>query len=86
MKTQINICECGALEHQLIYQRDDDEYPTSYLYVRLNKELSFFKRIKIILEYLFKFQNSTMEQYAEFIITENNLEFFKNIMNDLEKK
>jgi len=48
------VCECGNVEHQLIFSHDQDEKAV-YTMIHLTK-LSFWRRVKYGLRYIFGYQ------------------------------
>ena len=60
-KEDILICSCHSTDHQMILLYDEDinesgkSYPMCYVHVLLNK-LSFFKRLKYGIKYIFGYR------------------------------
>lgn len=51
-KTDILICQCGSVEHQVIvwYDKEDDFF---FLHIHLNRGRKFFRRLIHAIKYIF---------------------------------
>ena len=60
LTSDLFICECNNVEHQLIFsyfEDDDPKYSDVYLEVHLNPEYNIFKRIWYAIKYIFGYRS-----------------------------
>ncbi len=79
MTKEILLCDCHSVYHQMviIYDEQDTDDKTMYMYVCLNKP-SFWRR----LQYLFGFQKYAFE---DFIFNPEDADKFQKVVDYLRK-
>lgn len=83
-KPEIVVCDCHSIEHQIILNKFKDEYGVEvYIQVHLAKK-SFLDRLIYGIKYIFGYQ-CMYGAFDEFIVTKNNYEVFKELVNYIEK-
>jgi hypothetical protein len=89
MKNELLICECSSPEHQIILSYDYDEdkdgnkIPMCYAHIHLNK-LSFWKRIKYGIMYIFGYQ-CNYGAFQEFIFDSKDVSKLQELTNYLKE-
>ncbi len=78
------ICACGSKEHQIIIQKDDDCTDFVYMTIHL-APLSFFKRLKLGIKYIFGYR-SIYGEFEEFIFDRSHVKSLKKLIKHLEYK
>lgn len=79
---ELLVCECGHLEHQLVFSLEQDGTVNSMIHLT---RLSFWKRLKYGLRYIFGKQ-SGYGAFEEVIFTRDHLPKLKLIVKHLEKE
>jgi len=84
-KEEIVICECGSVEHQIIFTYDEDEYDDKEVYalIHLNKK-PFWKRVSYGLKYIFGRQ-SNYGAFDEFIFNPKDVNKLQSLVDYLKK-
>lgn len=63
MDTKQFICECGSLEHQVIFWYDDEPEGFDSLYMEVHLvRWGFWRRVKVAIKYIFGYRS----RYGEF--------------------
>lgn len=57
---EIEVCKCGSLEHQVIFQFDPDPGYNDMMYinVHLNPDRPWYRRIGLAIKYIFGYKSS----------------------------
>ena len=84
MKSDVLLCQCGSLEHQLwFYYDDDSEYPLVAVEIHLAK-YGFWKRLKYAIKYLFGYQ-SRYGAFDEMILKPEDFDKIGKVADTLER-
>lgn len=88
MDTDLIICKCYSINHQIIiaYEKEDEESNEryAYLYIHLNK-LPFFSRIKYAFKYILGYQ-CKYGAFDEIILAKDSVENFEKLVNFLKSE
>ena len=82
MENELFICQCGSVEHQLIFSYFPDE-KIVYMSVHLIPH-GFWKRLKEGIKYIFG-HRSIYGYFDEFIFNEEDADRLQEIVNHLKK-
>lgn len=80
MKSDLVICSCGSVEHQLVFMHDQEDRQV-YCYVHL-ASLPFWERVAYGIKYIFGYQ-SRFGAFDEVIINGDSTEAFQKIVGTL---
>lgn len=89
-KTEILICGCNSIEHQLIIRYSEDEtddgfkHPMCYLYVHLSQK-PFWKRVVHGIKYIFGYQ-SNYGAFDEFIFDSKDANKLQDLVDYLNRE
>ncbi len=75
------LCDCSSNEHQIIIFYDED-CNLVYVSIHLSK-FNFFKRLIFGIKYIFGYY-CKYGHWEEFIISKNNINEFKDIINKIK--
>lgn len=84
-KDEIFICDCYSVEHQLILRQDPDSFDDIYVYIHLNKERKFWKRLKHGVKYIFGYK-SRFGAWDEFIVNKKDWSRLRDIIDDTTER
>ena len=82
IKTDLLICQCSSVEHQVVVTTFDNESEV-YLSVHLTKH-SFWKRVREGIKYIFGYQ-CTYGAFEEVILDSEHIPQIENILKQLKK-
>lgn len=81
MEKQVIDCACHSSEHIILFTKDsdfEDNYKCVYMHYFL-QDTVWYKRVWLGIKYIFGFK-SRYGHFGEFIIDENNIDKFKEIV------
>lgn len=84
---EIEVCKCGSLEHQVIFQFDPDPgyNDEMCLSVHLNHDLPWYSRIVRAVKYIFGYK-SKFGDYDEILLDRTQVLRIRNRFNSVLKK
>lgn len=85
--TEIEICQCSSLEHQVIFQFDPDEGYNDFLYINvaLNHYYPWYKRIWLGIKYMFGYE-CRFGHYDEIMLNREGVTRIRDRFNAVLKK
>jgi hypothetical protein len=82
--TDIMVCECNSMEHQIVISHfDDDDEGIVYFSIHLTKK-PFFERLKHAIKYIFGYQ-SRFGAFDEVIISSKDINSLQSVINHIKK-
>ena len=87
LNKELIICDCGSVEHQIIFMwfddNDDNDDKEVFAQVHLTTNKTFWKRIISGVRYIFGYK-SRFGNFDEIILTNDHVEGLKNVIKKLE--
>ncbi len=80
MEYQTFICSCNSFEHQCHFWVDD-ETKEVYMYVKLNSERNFFKRLWVGIKYICGYK-SRFGEFDEMVFEPDDLVKLEKLINE----
>ena len=87
LKRELFTCDCEDLSHQFVITKTDDlDFPFITIEVKLNYNVSFWKRLVNAFRYLFKMTPpSRFGDYDEIILKKEDAERLQIVVDELRK-
>jgi hypothetical protein len=83
-ETEIFVCDCHSFEHQVKFMHDTEDNEL-YLYVHLNNQEGFWKRLVTGIKYAFGY-SSSFGEWDQFIFQEKDEAKLREFLNEIKRK
>lgn len=81
-KKELFICECGSMEHQLVFIYDENDFDELYAEVYLENYRNFWQRLKYGVRYIFGHKSNT-GAFACLLLNPDDHEQFQGVATKL---